>query len=105
MWDLSVEILDEKPTVKVSSPGAELNVSFRPQELEALLALDDAAWLSRGSIRSGECLGHPVWWSCVEQSVSVLVGTDDELWQVGLSDLPLKAVLQVIAEAAALIRG
>jgi hypothetical protein len=71
--------------VKLQSSGCELNVAASADELEDLSAVASARWLDRKSLRVGQCLGAPVFWSCEDGHLSVLVGSDDETWEVSFA--------------------
>ena len=71
--------------IKLQGPECEVNVTTSARELEELRAVGSARWLDRKSLRIGQCLGTPVFWSLQDGRLSVLVGPDDETWEVGYS--------------------
>lgn len=71
--------------VKLSGPDCELNLMMLESELELLRSVRESRWLKRGSIAAGNCLGSPAYWSCQDGRLSVLVGPDDEAWEVSYS--------------------
>lgn len=83
--------------VKLQGPECELNATVSARELEELHAVGDARWLDRKSVRAGRCLGTSVFWSCQDGMLSVLVGPDDETWEVGFS-APESLVVALLQE-------
>ena len=71
--------------IKLQGSECELNVSASARELEDLRAVGGARWLDRKSLRVGRCLGASVFWSRQDGRLSVLVGPDDETWEVAFS--------------------
>jgi hypothetical protein len=69
--------------IKLQNPHSELNVTVSEPDLDRLRDVRDAHWLNRGSLRVGKCLGALAFWSCQDHQLSVLVGPDDETWEVG----------------------
>lgn len=91
---------DERDGVlNLSGPTFYLRVRISGDDLASLSRIDGASWDRRSSIRAGEVLGEAVWWSVDDNgNVSVLVGRDDETWQVALQ-VPVEALLAGIAPA------
>jgi hypothetical protein len=83
--------------VKVSTESFEINLTLREQDVTALKGIHGAEWDSRDSIRAGECLGCPVFWSVAESGLCLLIGNDDETWGVG-STLPIASIQNLLAE-------
>jgi hypothetical protein len=71
--------------IKLQGSDCEVNVTVSASELDELRAVRDATWLDRRSLRAGDCLGSPAFWSREEGRLSVLVGQDSEVWEVGFS--------------------
>jgi hypothetical protein len=69
--------------IKLQGSECELNVTATARELDELRAVGNARWSGRGSLRVGRCVGAPVFWSREDGRLSVLVGPDDETWEVG----------------------
>ena len=74
-------------SLKLQTDAFELNVRIRPDEVEKFEQVRNMPWV-KGSVRIGECAGSPAFW-CVgedgDDSVSILVGTDDECWDFAVS--------------------
>ena len=84
--------------LSLSGPGFYLQVRISPEEMRSLSAVGAASWLNRGSIKAGEALGNPVFWSQGSEdptAVVVLVGADDEAWELSL-EIPWAALLRVL---------
>ncbi|MBI4885846.1 MAG: hypothetical protein HY824_02025 [Acidobacteria bacterium] len=86
--------------VKIGTSDVELNVWMSHTEVARLADVSAARWL-KTSIRLGEVAGAPAWWSVdmESQTLSVLVGMDDETWDIGVT-LPI-GTLDVIVAAVA----
>ncbi|WP_030529651.1 hypothetical protein [Phycicoccus jejuensis] len=86
---------------KISSGEWEVNVRATPLEFASLDSIRSAAWASRNSVAVGRSAGAPVFWSCDGSIVSILIGSDDETWDVALS-APIDVVDRVVQLVAAL---
>jgi hypothetical protein len=71
--------------IKLQSTDCEVNVTVSRAELNELHAVRNATWLDRSSLRAGDCLGSPAFWSLENGRLSILVGPDSETWEVGFS--------------------
>jgi hypothetical protein len=83
--------------IKLQGPHSELNVAVPASELDKLRDVLNAHWLNRGSLRVGKCLGTPAFWSYQDERLSVLIGADDETWEVGYF-APESAVSELVGE-------
>jgi hypothetical protein len=80
--------------VKVQTEHYELNVSLTRGEAEELRGNPPGVRTSRGSLRLGRCAGSTVFW-CVEgESLTLLIGPDEEVWSVAFV-LPPPALAQI----------
>lgn len=77
----------------IQTASCELNVRLTTEELVSYTPerLAEASWPERTPLRMGMCCSKPVFWSVDQGRLSVLVGDDDEVWEVGLV-LPGEAV-------------
>ncbi len=119
MWDVTAEAFEDADgefvAVKGQGPSVEVNLRFRRGEAQALEALVQSGrlhrvlrshrWVDRGSIQAGTLLGAPVFWSRDEETICLLAGEDDETWDVGLDELPLSFVVDLLREVAEAERG
>ena len=96
--DADYDELDQ--VLRLSGPDFYLLIQIPPRELYSLTGLSAATWKDRKSIRAGEALGNPVFWcqsSVDPTAVSVLVGRDDETWELALE---FPAVLREVVPGA-----
>jgi hypothetical protein len=84
-------------TLKIQEGDWEINVWMTEDELARVPNARTARWGERGSIQLGECAGSPTFWSCEDGKLSILVGTDDETWDFGVT-LPESILDEVMAE-------
>lgn len=83
--------------VKLQAVGWELNIRIYPDEVPALLRVRSADWNQRATVRIGTTAGAPVFWSCRDGELSVLVGDDDETWDIGFT-FPEKVMVELISK-------
>jgi hypothetical protein len=69
--------------VKLSSPAYEVNIAIPVAQVEKLKKVPTTPWLS-GAMRLGRLAGAAVFWSCDKKKVSILIGHDDQTWDVGI---------------------
>lgn len=84
--------------LSLSGQGFYLQVRISPEEIGSLSAVGAASWENRRSIKAGEALGNPVFWSRSREDPNafvVLVGADDEAWELSL-ELPAAALSRVL---------
>jgi len=89
--------------VILQTPEWELQVYATPEELVELRSIRDADWDQRRSLQIGKCLGVPVHWSVVaatEGVATILIGPDDETWEIAIT-VPITTVDTIVAEVAA----
>lgn len=65
----------------IQTSMCERNVWMTREDLQMLPSVREARWDNRSSIKIGTSAGAPVFWSCDDQALAVLVGTDDETWE------------------------
>ena len=83
--------------LKVSSDFCELNILLSKDELLKIPDVANARWNERTSLKLGDCLDNPTWWSAEKDGLSILVGADDETWQFGIL-LPHSAMQDLLDE-------
>ena len=96
MIDLDVET-DSSGSLcaKFSSDTWEANVRASAHDFLALAGIREADWNSRASLPVGTCAGAPVFWSHERGVVSILIGNDDETWDVALT-VPIALVDELV---------
>jgi hypothetical protein len=77
----------------------ELNIRVPEDEVAELKLVTASAW-EDGSLQIGESAGAPVFWSTDEGMVAILIGEDDENWDIALS-VPPPVMDSIIAAIAA----
>jgi hypothetical protein len=83
----------------IQKPDWEMNIWMAANELALLPKVRTARWSERESIKLGECAGSPTFWSCEDGNLSILVGYDDECWDIAVT-LPEGIIDDMIAEIA-----
>jgi hypothetical protein len=71
--------------IKFGSQFGELNVYASPADRAALSSIREARWNARASVRLGSVFGLPAWWSVEDGELTILVGSDDETWDVAFT--------------------
>ncbi|MGE0709692.1 MAG: hypothetical protein AB7N76_24255 [Planctomycetota bacterium] len=84
-------------SVKIQAPALEINIWASSTEWERLSDMPQADWLQRRSVRLGESAGASVFWCLDESELTIMVGQDDETWDVAVT-VP-RDVLSAIADA------
>jgi hypothetical protein len=81
--------------VRVAMDSAELNSYMSNQEFHSLAGIRGAHWDERRSIKAGRTASQPTYWAVSSDgSLSILVGEEDETWDVCLY-LPPQCVDQL----------
>jgi len=81
--------------VKLQTPEWEVNIRAVPSDLMKLTDIRMANWDERRSIRAGATAGAPVFWAADGAGVALLVGDDDETWDVSVR-IPFAAVEEIV---------
>ena len=101
---VSAEYVPEGPGgphyhVKIGGDRFEINVRLSPAEARSLPGVRETPWLT-GSLRAGACCGAAAFWSRDGDTLSLLVGHDDETWDAGFM-LPAATLDDVLTAVAA----
>ncbi len=80
--------------VKVQTDHYELNVSLMVDEVAVLQGEAPEVRTSRGSLRLGRCAGSAVFWCVEDESLTLLIGQDEDAWSV-IFELPPPALEQI----------
>ena len=98
--DVSVEReADGRLLVKLASDECEANVRASANDLLKLAEIHSANWNERGTIRAGESAGAPVFWASEGDRAMLLIGHDDETWDVAIT-VPVTVVDEIVREAS-----
>lgn len=101
MIDLEVDVESDGLLVaKLSSESWEVNIRASAAEFAGLDAIDSASWNARSSIRAGVSAGSAAFWSHDAGEVSILIGEDDEMWDIAVT-VPVAIVRRLVAFASA----
>jgi hypothetical protein len=87
MVDVTIEAAPGEPQimlVKLQSPVWELNFRATREELLSLHGIRDAVWADRRSLHVGTSAGAPVHWAISGDTATVMVGHDDETWDIAI---------------------
>jgi len=100
MVDVTVEArndADNPGLVKLQDETWELNMWATTDELWKLARIEKTDWVQRRMLKVGTCANAPVWWNELDGTVNILVGNDDEAWDMGVT-IPLGTVHELLAE-------
>jgi len=86
--------------VKLQTPAWELNFWATPQELAGLGSIRDTDYAAGRCLHIGESAGSRVHWSADGQTATIMVGHDEQTWDIAVM-VPVTAVDTIVAEAAA----
>ena len=89
-------------TLHLRSSELLLLITVTPHELALLTAAGKADWKDRESITAGSVLGSACHWCQGQEpnTVQLLVGPDDETWELALT-LPAADIQRIVAAAKA----
>ena len=104
MTDLSVDIErddsgEDFVCAKFSGDQWELNVKARPSEFSRLQGIRGFDWNSRAVAAVGRSAGASVFWSSDGEVATILVGQDDETWDIAVS-VPVTLVEDLVQTVA-----
>ena len=100
MVDVTVEArndADNPGLVKLQGETWELNIWATADELWTLAGIENTDWVQRRTLKVGTCANAPVWWDELDGTVCILVGNDDEAWDMCVT-IPLGTVHELLAE-------
>ncbi|PIE50523.1 MAG: hypothetical protein CSA38_02690 [Flavobacteriales bacterium] len=73
-------------SIKLGNDYLELNISeLKFEDIEKFKNIEEYKWENRNSIKAGKTLDSDVFWSFQEGRVTILIGQDDECWEVGIN--------------------
>ena len=100
MVDVTVETRNDAGNpglVKLQGETWELNIWATTDELWTLAGIENTDWVQRRTLKVGTCANAPVWWDELDGTVCILVGNDDEAWDMCVT-IPLGTVHELLAE-------
>jgi hypothetical protein len=80
--------------VKLQTAACELNFRASLDDLRQLGMIDGADWEQRKSLHVGESSGAPVFWAKADAGAILMVGADDETWDIALT-VPSQALEEI----------
>jgi hypothetical protein len=84
--------------VKVQTSAWEFNFRATPEDLAALGAIRDTDWARRKCLHVGESAGAPVHWAAEGDNATILIGDDDETWDIALM-VPVVTVDEIVTQS------
>jgi hypothetical protein len=100
MVDVTVETrsdASDSRLVKLQDETWELNIWATADELWKLADIEKTDWSQRRTLKVGTCANTPVWWNELGGTVYILVGNDDEAWDLCVN-VPLGTIHELLAE-------
>ena len=100
MVDVTVEArndADDPGLVKLQGETWELNIWATTDELWKLAGIEKTDWAQRRTLKVGTCASAPVWWNELDGTVYILVGDDDEAWDMCVT-IPLRTIHELLGE-------
>jgi hypothetical protein len=89
---------DSWAVVKLQAEAWELNIWAPMADLVRLRDIGDADWDARRTFAIGTCADAPVFWAMSEGQATILIGHDDETWDVAVT-IPLATVHEIASLA------
>lgn len=89
--------------IKLQTDTWELNIRGQLPDFVRLAQIRDADWDARRSLAIGTCAGAPVYWASSGGNVAILVGQDDETWDIAVT-IPLSSVNEIATQASRMIQ-
>ncbi|MGI5224013.1 hypothetical protein [Actinoallomurus sp. CA-142502] len=97
MVDVTIgEPVDSLLTVKLQGETWELNIWASASDFGRLREIRSADWAARRSLAIGTSAGAPVYWATSDDQVTILIGHDDETWDIAVM-VPLGAVDEIVS--------
>src|SRR3954466_11475190 len=88
------EAADSLAVVKLQAEAWELNIRAPVADLARLRGIEDATWNTRRTLAIGTCADVPVFWAISQGHVAILIGHDDQTWDVAVT-IPLATVHEI----------
>ncbi|HZR36841.1 MAG TPA: hypothetical protein VFA75_15840 [Nevskia sp.] len=85
-------------TLTLEAEVFEVDIHIPGEEAEELKLVASSRW-EDGSMQIGEAAGAPVFWSTDDGMVAILIGDDDENWDIALS-MPVETMDRIIQAVA-----
>lgn len=92
------ETTDSAAVVKLQAEALELNIWAPTADLARLRGIEEADWEARRTLAIGTGANAPVFWAMGEGQVAILIGHDDETWDVAVT-IPLATAHEIASLA------
>jgi hypothetical protein len=86
--------------VKLQTDTVEVNILASRDDFLQLWRIRQAEWEARQSLQIGRSAGSPVFWCSAEGGATIMIGDDDETWNIATS-IPFEVIDEVISEVIA----
>ncbi|MGN9786482.1 hypothetical protein ACTMTF_34015 [Nonomuraea sp. ZG12] len=95
MVDVTLDESDDSvAVVKLQAETWELNIWAPMADLFRLRGIREVDWDARRSLPVGTCADARVFWAASEGQATILVGQDDETWDIAVT-VPLETVDEI----------
>ncbi|SNT28586.1 hypothetical protein SAMN05421812_104247 [Asanoa hainanensis] len=88
--------------VMLQAPSWVFHFEAHLGDLARLRSIREADWSARRALRIGDAAGIPVHWAINEDTVTALVGHDDETWHIAFL-MPVDTIDRLAAEVVDLL--
>ncbi|OZV74976.1 hypothetical protein CA850_29405 [Micromonospora echinospora] len=88
--------------VMLQAASWEFHFRAHLRELARLRSIRQADWSARRALQIGDAAGIPVHWAIHDDTVTALIGHDDETWHIAFL-MPVETIDRLAAEAAELL--
>ncbi|MGX7669125.1 hypothetical protein [Plantactinospora sp. DSM 117369] len=89
-------------TVMLQAPSWEFHFCAHLSEVARLRSIREADWAARRSLQIGDAAGIPVHWAINGDTVTALIGQDDETWHIAFL-VPVDTIDRLAVEAGELL--
>ncbi len=97
-FSYSIQKFESEIQIKISNTQMELNLVMTESEtIDLIENIQTADWDKRKSIKAGVCLNSNVFWCSNGNNISLLIGHDDETWDIGMI-IPLEIINKIKIE-------
>ena len=83
--NVDVDAGGETAAVKIYCDEWEVNLRATTSDLLRLYQVDRASWSTRTCLAIGRSAGMPVFWCAEDDTVRILIGHDEETWDIAVT--------------------
>jgi hypothetical protein len=92
--DINVDVGAETAAVKIYCDEWEVNLRATTSDLLRLYQVESASWSTRSCLVIGRSAGMPVFWCAENGTVRILIGHDEETWEIAVT-VPLATAHEI----------